>query len=191
MQQVHRVGLAVARPRLVVQPVERAGGCPNRCPRPQSRRTSALPSATARRRRPARRLSGAASRPRPPPSYVSCCTRRRPDRDGAGNSTRRWRRGLHAAAASPTPSVDARPRGWAATAPTAMVPQTPSRYYQASPAPERAPRAKNGQAAVPDIFELSGLAVCFAATRAPWDPSRALVESRKTRRAYFCIDKTR
>ena len=51
-----------------------------------------------------------------------------------------------------------------------MVPQTPSRYYQASPAPERAPRAKNGQAAVPDIFELSGLAVSRAATRVPGIP---------------------
>ena len=69
-----------------------------------------------------------------------------------------------------------------------MVPQTPSRYYQASPAPEDGPRAKNGQAAVPDIFELSGLAVCREATRGPWDPSGSLADARKKRRAHFCID---
>ena len=68
-----------------------------------------------------------------------------------------------------------------------MVPQTPSRYYQASPAPERAPRAKNGQAAVPDIFELSGLACKSGSHASPWDPSRALVDARKKRRAYFSL----
>ena len=42
-----------------------------------------------------------------------------------------------------------------------MVPQVRTRYSQASPAPERVPRAKNGQAAVGHIFEGQCWAVCF------------------------------
>ena len=42
-----------------------------------------------------------------------------------------------------------------------MVQRLLTRYSQASPAPERAPRAKNGQAAVGHIFEGSVGLVCF------------------------------
>ena len=42
-----------------------------------------------------------------------------------------------------------------------MVQRLLTRYSQASPAPERAPRAKNGQAAVGHIFEGQCWAVCF------------------------------
>ena len=98
-----------------------------------------------------------------------------PHRDGAGKYTRRWRRGaggsfVHSSRWPNASREDARPRGWAATAAAAVVPRTPTRNYHASPALESGPRAKKRRAAVPDIFELSGLAVCRAATRVPGIP---------------------